>query len=341
MESPKSSPPPGYWLAAGCALLACAIAGLSGIFFAWRFVPAARPTPPPLVFPTRAAQTPTPQPPPATLTVTPPSGPSGKIVYVCQIYKAQASDQICIINADGTGQRRLTTRDDARHYYPSLAPDGQSVLFSSNMDRRFELYELDLTGQLTRLGQTGIAPAVSPDNHYIAFTQNFGSTDSIWLMDRRGGNPRQVIANGWDPTWSPDGQRLLFATTLKNSKVQLMTSNLEGGDQQQVTNLPALRGRSAWSSDGSHIVTYSGQPWQRQIYLLGADGSNPHAITAAAGNAQGPSFSPDGQWVVFTAYFDHPENIHGCEIYIMQIDGTHLTRLTDNNYCDWQPRWGP
>jgi len=30
----------------------------------------------------------------------------------------------------------------------------------------------------------------------------------------------------------------------------------------------------------------------------------------------------------------------GCEIYTMMITGEQLTRLIDNDYCDWEPRWG-
>jgi TolB protein len=331
------------WFAAGCAFFACTTLGLGGYLLARSYLPASRPTPPPLVFPTHANATPTSQLPPSLQTPTPitGAGPTGKIVYVCQVFKSQASDQICIINADGTGQRRLTTRDDARHYYPSLAPDGQHVLFSSNMDGKFRIYDLDLQSNLTNLGQTGIAPEVSPDNRYIAFTQNDGKNDMVWVMERDGANPRLVYGNGWDPTWAPDGSALLFATTLSNDVVQLMRINLDGSGLQQITDLPLLRGRSDWSPDGRHIVTYSGRPWARQVFILNADGTGPYPLTAENGNGQGPSFSPDGAWVVFTAYFDHPNQIHGCEIYIAHIDGTHLTRLTDNSYCDWQPRWGP
>jgi Tol biopolymer transport system component len=256
------------------------------------------------------------------------------------MFHIETYDQICIMNADGTGQRRLTMNDNVRHYYPSFSPDGQSVLFSSNMDGRVEIYELKLSGELIRFGQTGIAPEVSPDGRYIAFVQGNGKNDTVWIMDRDGQNPRQVYDYGWDPTWSPDGQRILFASQV-NDEAQLMTINLDGSNLQQITDLPLLRGRSDWSDDGLYVLTYSGRPWGREIYLMNADGSNPHQISPPGGNSQGPAFSPDGQWIVFTAYFDLFRNVHGCEIYIMRTDGTELTRLTNNNYCDWQPRWGP
>jgi TolB protein len=333
----------GFGMGLGFALLVCLAVGLGGFILTSGIVDSSHPTSPPLVFPTNPTGTPTPWPPPASPSPLSPSrpAPEGKIVYVCQVFKLQASDQICVIDADGTGQRRITTSDNARHYYPSFAPDGKSVLFSSNMDGNFEIYEMDLTGALTRFWQPGIAPEVSPDNRSIVFTQGNGVNDTLWLMDRDGQNPRQLYSNGWDPTWSPDGTRILFATFLREDVVQLMSINLDGSNPRQVTDLPLLRGRSDWSADGLFITTYSGRPWNRQVYLVNADGSGARPITEAGGNGQGPSFSPDGQWVAFTAYYDHPGQDNGCEIYIIRIDGTDLTRLTDNDYCDWQPRWGP
>ena len=264
-------------------------------------------------------------------------------MYVCQVFALQAEDQICLINADGSGQRRLTTEDEVRHFYPSFSPDGKSVLFSSNFTGNFEIYELTLDGgQLSRVGGTvGIAPEASPDNHYVVFTRSDGQhTDTIWVMDRFGLNPHEVYNNGWDPTWSPDGSRILFAT-MQNDKSQLATISPDGSGLHIVTALPSLRGRSDWSADGLHLITYSGPAWGRELYIMDADGSHLRQVGPPGGDSQGPSFSPDGQWIAFTAYFDHPHSINGCEIYIMRIDGSDLKRLTDNNYCDWQPRWGP
>ena len=253
------------------------------------------------------------------------------------------------MNADGSNVRRLTTNNNVRHFYPSLSPDGQSVLYTSFREQNvYEAYRLDLTNgnvdQLTdRLGIL-TAPEVSPDGDSITFaraTGNTGSQPQIMIMNIDGsdaGNIPQIL--GWDPTWSPDGNQILFASGSGGS-VQLFVVNRNGNALRQVTNLPAIRGRSDWSSDGQWIVTYSGPSWNRELYIMNADGSNVRQLTPTGGNSQGPSFSPDGKWVVFTAYFDNYGDDHGCEIYVIRIDGTDLRRLTNNDYCDYQPRWGP
>lgn len=274
-------------------------------------------------------------------------GLTGHIVFTCQIYKAQASNQICIMNADGTGWKRLTTDNSRQHYYSSLSPGGASVIYAAFLEENiYEIYEMTLADgiakQLTNRQGVLNAPEISPDGKTIAFMRWTVNSNKyqVWLMNRDGSDPDNIPGiTGWDPTWSPDGKQILFASDTGGS-TQLYVVNANGKNLHQVGNLPAIRGRSDWSPQGL-IVTYSGEPWHREIYLMNADGSNAHQISPTGGNAQGASFSPDGQWVVFTAYYDHNNDDHGCEIYVMRVNGADLRRLTDNDYCDYQPRWGP
>jgi tol-pal system beta propeller repeat protein TolB len=273
--------------------------------------------------------------------------PTGHIVYTCQVFKVQASNQICIINADGTGFQRLTTAS-RQHYYPSLAPDGKSVVYAAFREENiYEIYEMDLaTGEAKQLtNKLGIlnGPEVSPNGESLIFKHSTvnNNRNMIWIMDRDGQNAENIArtATGWDPTWSPDGKYILFASDMDGA-VQLYTIRVNGKELRRISNLPAIRGRSDWSPDGQYIVTYSGEPWKREVYIMNADGTNAHVLSPEGGNSQGPSFSPDGQWVAFTAYFDKFGDDHGCEIYIIRVDGTDLRRLTNNDYCDYQPRWG-
>lgn len=303
--------------------------------------------PAPDLLATLAASTPLPADSPPTPQPASPDGePTGKIAYTCQVFRVTATNQICIINADGTGFRRLTTDNTRQHYYPSVSPDGRSVVYAAFREPNiYEIYEIEIdTGsvkQLTdRLGNVN-GPEISPDGSLIAFKLSTPTSNEIWLVDRDGGNQRRIPnASGWDPTWSPDGNFILFASDMQGA-IQLFRIKLDGSDLQKVSNLPAIRGRSDWSPDGRFIVTYSGPAWNRDIFIMDADGSNARMLSPTGGNSQGPSISPDGGWVAFTSYFDKYRDDHGCEIYIMRVDGTDLRRLTDNNYCDYQPRWGP
>jgi hypothetical protein len=65
-----------------------------------------------------------------------PQGPGGRIVFTCTIEKY---NQLCLMNADGSGWKRLTDRN-ANDYYPSFSTDGTRIVFVSNQTGFFEIY---------------------------------------------------------------------------------------------------------------------------------------------------------------------------------------------------------
>src|SRR5262249_55675314 len=78
-----------------------------------------------------------------------------------------------------------------------------------------------------------------------------------------------------------------------------------------------------------------------------ADGSDPRRLTFSNGATSGtPRWSPDGKQMVFSSNRDlYPAfptiEGPGAEIYVMNADGTGLTRLTTNLALDWNPAWSP
>ena len=233
--------------------------------------------------------------------------PRGKIAYVCQFSKLLRREQICLINADGSGLRVLTPAGSYDDFFPSVTPDGSLIVF-----------------------------------YGISNGEEYPSNHDIWLMERDGANTFQLTnlaGGGWDPVWSPDGTQILFASQVRGVP-QLFIIDADGTGLRQVTDLAGVRGRNDWSADGITLSTYIGESWNREIYVFDTQGENLRQLTDG-GNNLAPSFSPDGRWITFMSYRDHPSQALGCEIYIMRVDGTDARRLTDNDICDWQPRWGP
>lgn len=272
--------------------------------------------------------------------------PVGKIVYTCQVSGRSDLNQICIMDADGSGSRVLTTLPGADHLYPSLSPAGDVVVFTSNAGAGYDIYELRTDGSTGPVPLTGFgdayAPAISPDERTIVFTRSDGVWRQLWLMSRSGSNPVPITdpawGGGWDASWSPDGSSLLLASDHPGS-TQLFTLGLESREFQQISELANLRGRNDWSPDGRHIATYRGQTWAREIIQIDLATGAVEQLTQG-GNNLAPSYSPDGKWLAFTSYRDNFGNDHGCEIYILHRSSGEIRRLTVNDYCDWQPRWG-
>ena len=96
--------------------------------------------------------------------------------------------------------------------FPSLFPDGQSLVFASSQTGNWDIYR-QAVGNRSAVNLTegsdsyDTQPAVSPDGSRIAFrsSRNGGG---VFVMNVDGSDVKQVTDEGFNPTWSPDGREL-------------------------------------------------------------------------------------------------------------------------------------
>lgn len=162
-------------------------------------------------------------------------------------------------------------------------------------------------------------------------------------MNRDGTEPQNFFDESGkdvhDPTWSPDGKQILFAMG-KGESNQLYIIDFNGQEPILLNDSIDTRGRSDWSSN--NLISFDqGGPFQHDIYVMNTDGKDLHQVSQTGTNAQGASISPDDNWIAFTAYTNVADkDQNSCEIFIMRVDGSDIRQLTNNTYCDYQPRWG-
>ncbi len=123
---------------------------------------------------------------------------------------------IAIMNADGSGQRRLPHTDYGE--LPSWSPDGKRIAFSNNLSGEGLMYIVDVDGSrvvdLSRVGE-GKQVAWSPDGRSILFASERDHPDNsrdIYVMRPDGSGVKRLTRAGAEtPGWFPDGRYIVFA----------------------------------------------------------------------------------------------------------------------------------
>jgi hypothetical protein len=220
------------------------------------------------------------------------------------------NEEIYSMNADGSGQTRLTT-NPARDYGPYWSPDGGKIVFQSERDGNSEIYVMnaDGTGQqrLTTNPAVDSSPAWSPDGSKIAFHSNRNGNFEIYVMDGATGDaggtiPPTDLTNNpaldkfpdWQPlsggahptstsvTCSPGTVAVGQATTCTAT-----VTDTAGGSQTTPTGMVTFASSGSGSFSASPCtLTGSGASASCSVtYTLGASGtpSRTDTITATYG----------------------------------------------------------
>lgn len=178
-------------------------------------------------------------PPNLTLLANPSWSPDGRQIVFATDTEGDA--EIWVINADGTGLRKLTSNESARDVEPRFSPDGTKILFTSDLNTPGfdEIYVMDPDGkniqQLTKVPNS-YSGAWSPDGTRIAYVSDQGGDGDIYVMDADG--QRSVLltqddngAEDRSPVWSPDGRWILFASNREDDQFRWYAIDLQGNIQ--------------------------------------------------------------------------------------------------------------
>ncbi len=202
------------------------------------------------------------------------------------------------MDPDGKNKRDVSGSGAGFAYGYSASPDGRRIAYHEN----YQIYVSDADGKNKAKIETrrpfNFAPSWSPDGEWLLFVsgEHYDCHPHIAKKDGTGlkkiadrGGYRGVVerlkhpdfhSESSDiPVWSADGRGIYYTAKIDGS-IELMRADREGKTERLTESKPGVRHyHPSVSPDGKWILFGSDGSGTMQLYVAGADGGKPRAIT--------------------------------------------------------------
>jgi Tol biopolymer transport system component len=193
----------------------------------------------------------------------------------------------------------------------ALSPDGQWLVFDSDLHGNQDIYKTRVSGgeqiRLTTDPANDFAAVWSPHGHEIAFHSLRKGNRDIYVMSSDGGSIEQLTnhaADDWAPDWAPSGRRLVYFSDRVSPAQVFIVSREKGEPSGGVAQMLTEEGARVpkWSPDGG-LIAYWGhyaKP-QHTLSVTAPDGGTPRVLVQFDSSVAFifPGWSRDGKIVYY------------------------------------------
>ena len=252
------------------------------------------------------------------------------------------SVDIYSINFDGSDEQLLTGQLGNINDMPAWSPDGKKIAFMSTRDGNKEIYIMDSDGgnvqRITDHPAVDQMPVWSPNSISLAFVSERNGNADILIYNLEKEELTQLTdsaANEWDPAWSPNTPELAYVSDADGDpEIYIINADLE---IRQLTDNEIGDSRPAWSPDGTWIAfTSTADGKNFDLFAIYPNGKNMQQVTGFSGANIDPAWSPDSKFLAFAS-----DNKGNSEIYVIDMIAGKMYQVTDNDFVDAHPSWGP
>lgn len=255
---------------------------------------------------------------------------------------------------------QVTFSSEGEDFNPDLDSTGHFVVYASTQHSvSSDIFMKSVDGQtvmqLTSDPADDIMPVFSPDNSQIAYaSKRYGNWD-LFIMDASGGTSVRLTsdsAHEIHPSWSPDGTHLVFCRLSEQSgRWELWVTEVANPVVRHFIGYGLF---PEWCPDpaSNKIVFQKARERGSRLFSIwtidyeNGEGMRPTEIASAANAAVvGPTWSNDGKMVSFSTILDPDKCEDGkpewSDIWVVNVDGSNKINITNGEYTNMQPTWGP
>jgi eukaryotic-like serine/threonine-protein kinase len=157
---------------------------------------------------------------------------------------------------------------------------------------------------ITRGNSSDRQPSYAPDGKSVLFSSNRSGNLDLWSIATDGGTVRRITDDGaedWDPGFTPDGKKVVWSSG-RSGNLEIWIANADGSDARQISRDGVDAENPTATADGQWIVYCSFNPAKSGIWKVRADGTQATHLVKARTSL--PEVSPDGQYVSYRLAFD-------------------------------------
>ena len=251
------------------------------------------------------------------------------------------ADDVTFEDANGLGHFSVATSGALVYSFADGGNTATSASVPTSDMSEWQLVWVDRSAQvIERPGPPGAYRGIelSPDGKRIAVHRHDAKGGDIYVIEPRGSQTNLTLdaaQHNSMPIWSPDGERIAFAS-LRNGKWGLYQTLSRGsGTHEPLYESELPKAPMSWSPDGKRIVFWVQDPkTSGDLWVLTLDDKKAAPLVATPFNETRAQISPDGNWIAYTSNSKDDRN----EIYVKPFPtGSGGWQVSDRG-GDW-PRW--